>query len=217
MSDTWDAAGYIASSRYRLAVCEYLMDQGPGLPSEIASATDIAQPHVSRALSELRDRDVVELLVPEAQQKGRLYDLTRAGQVALNRLSRGRGAVDVELVDRGGFQYDGLVGFLEERHSAEAQAVATYDGETARVHFFGAQPTDYTQSPIVRLWETPKPDGELSSEATGQHEFTVYGLRNLTLVDFAVDDEFRIGVSLDDDADVPVRSFVEGLETYLHN
>jgi DNA-binding MarR family transcriptional regulator len=217
MTNTWDAAGYVASSRYRLAVCEYLLDHGPGLPSEISSDTDLAQPHVSRALSELRDRGVVELLVPESQQKGRLYDLTEAGQVALNRLEHGRDAIEVEVVSRTEFRYHGLIDYLEATYPSVTQAIATYDGDAAYIHFFEDQPTDSRSSPIVRLWTAPSPNGELTSGATGRHEFTVYGLENLTLVDLSLDDEDRLGISLDDEADVPVRSFVDSVENHLSN
>jgi DNA-binding transcriptional ArsR family regulator len=220
MTDTWDAAGYVASSRYRLAVCEYLSDHGPGLPSEIAAETDLAQPHVSRALSELRERDVVELLVPESQQKGRLYGLTEPGRVALDRLSHGRNAIDVDVVSRDGFQYDGLVDYLEERHPTVTKAVATYDGDRARVYFFGpdpSQPTARRTAPITQLWATSRRTGGFASGSTGRHEFTVYGLENVTLVDLSIGEELRIGVSLDDDADVAVRSFVEELEATLRN
>lgn len=217
MTDTWDVAGYVASSRYRIAVCEYLSEHGPGLPSEIASNTDLAQPHVSRALSELRERDVVELLVPESQQKGRLYDLTDSGRVALDRLTRGRDAVDVEVVAREDFPCDGLVEYLEECHPTVARAVATCDGDVARVHFFGEDPEEGRTTPIARLWEHSGRDGELVSGTTGRHEFTVYGLENVTLLDLALDGDCHLGVSLDDDADVPVRSFVEALETHLRN
>lgn len=217
MSNTWDAAGFVASSRYRLAVCEYLSDHGPGLPSEISTETDLAQPHVSRALSELRDRDVVELLVPESQQKGRLYDLTEAGRVALNRLAHGRNAVDIEVVAREEFPHDDLVRHLETAYSGVMQAVAAYDGDAASVHFFASEPADSRESPIVRLWTTSSPNGELTSGATGRHEFTVYGLENVTLVDLCVDEKRHLGISLDDEADVPVRSFVDEIEEYLRN
>ena len=217
MTDTWDVAGYVASSRYRQAVCQYLSLRGPGLPSEIASETDLAQPHVSRALSELRERDVVELLVPESQQKGRLYDLTETGRIALERLTRGRDAVDVEVVDRDAFPYDGVVGYLEENHPAVVRAVATCDGELATIHFFGEEPADHRSAPIVRLWSVSGVNGQLASGSTGRHEFTVFGLENVTLLELAVDEELHIGVSLDDHADVPMRSFTEEIEAHLRN
>jgi DNA-binding MarR family transcriptional regulator len=217
MTDTWDIAGYVASSRYRQAVCQYLSLRGPGLPSEIASETELAQPHVSRALSELRERDVVELLVPESQQKGRLYDLTETGRIALERLTRGRDAVDVEVVGRSAFPYDGVIDYLEENYPAVARAVATCDGELAVVHFFGEEPTDHRAAPIVRLWSVSRVNGQLASGSTGRHEFTVFGLENVTLLELAVDEEIQVGVSLDDHADVPMRSFAETVEANLGN
>ena len=217
MTKTWDAAGYVASSRYRLSVCEYLQTHGPGLPSEISTDTDLAQPHVSRALSELRERDIVELLVPESQQKGRLYDLTETGRVALNRLEHGRNAIDVEVVSRDEFPYDEVVDYLETAYPSVTQAIATYNGDAASIHFFENEPADHQTSPIVRLWTTSSVNGELTSGATGRHEFTVYGLEHITLLDLSLEKDRRLGISFDDEADVPVRSFVEELEQYLMN
>lgn len=217
MTDTWDAAGFVASSRYRLAVCEYLAAQGPGLPSEIAVETDLAQPHVSRALSELRERNVVELLVPESQQKGRLYGLTGSGRVALDRLKNGRDAVDVEVVDRAEFPHDALLDYLEDSHPSVAQAVAAYDGDVASVHFLDGEASDRETPHIAQLYATTTPTDRLTSGSTGRHEFTVYGLENVTLVDLTVGDDHRVGVSLCDEADVPMRSFVEGIERCLRN
>lgn len=216
MTDAWDATGYIASSRYRLAVCEYLTEYGPGLPSEIAVETDLAQPHVSRALSELRERDVVELLVPETQQKGRLYDLTSRGRVALNQLSRGRNTIDVQVVDQAEFPCDDVVEFLFEEYGDDVTAVAQYDGEVADVHCFGSPPAECSESPIIQLWEATEPNGELTPMDGDSHEFTVYGLESVTLVEVLLEEERRLGVSLRESADVTVRAFVERLETRLY-
>lgn len=217
MTNTWDAAGYVASSRYRLSVCEYLQDHGPGLPSKISTDTDLAQPHVSRALSELRERDIVELLVPESQQKGRLYDLTETGQTALNRLEHGRSAIKVEVVSRADFPHDDVLDYLETAYSSVTKAIAMYNGDAASIHYFENEPADHQTSPIVRLWTTSSLKGELTSGATGRHEFTVYGLEHVTLLDLTLEENRRLGISLDDEADVPVRSFVEELEQFLRN
>jgi DNA-binding MarR family transcriptional regulator len=217
MTDTWDAAGFVASSRYRLAVCEYLADDGPGLPSGIATETGLAQPHVSRALSELRDRDIVELLVPESQQKGRLYDLTRSGRIALDRMQNGRDAVDVEVVGRDQFPHGALLDYIERSHPTVTQAVAVYDGDVVSIHFLGEQSPEAETSAIAQLYATSTPTDRLTSGSTGRHEFTVYGLEKLTLVDLTFVDDRRIGVSLDDEADLAVRSFVEEIEVVLRN
>lgn len=78
----YDAVGELLSSQYRRAVAEHL-EAGPAIPSTIAADTghDISQ--VSRALQELRDLGMVELLVSEDRKKGRIYGLTDRGTEAV--------------------------------------------------------------------------------------------------------------------------------------
>jgi DNA-binding transcriptional ArsR family regulator len=78
MSDEWDVIGFVISSDYRVIVLKRLAE-GPTTPSQIASDADIGIAHVSRALKELRDRELVELLVPEDRKKGRVYGITSEG------------------------------------------------------------------------------------------------------------------------------------------
>jgi DNA-binding MarR family transcriptional regulator len=49
-------------------------------PSKIAADTDCAASHVSRALNDLRERELVDLLVPESRKKGRIYGITDQGR-----------------------------------------------------------------------------------------------------------------------------------------
>ena len=79
MSVDWDDISYVVSSRYRVAVLKRLAD-GPALPSRIAEEVDCPIAHVSRALQQLRDRSMVELLVSEDQKKGRVYGITEHGE-----------------------------------------------------------------------------------------------------------------------------------------
>lgn len=78
MSDEWDEIGYVISSDYRIAVLKRLAE-GPATPSQIASDVSVGIAHVSRALKGLRERDLVELLVPEDRKKGRVYGITSDG------------------------------------------------------------------------------------------------------------------------------------------
>ena len=78
MNDEWDEIGYIISSKYRVTVLQEL-SEGPATPSRIATDSNISIAHVSRALQELRDRELVELLVPEDRRKGRIYGITENG------------------------------------------------------------------------------------------------------------------------------------------
>jgi len=81
----WDAVGHVRGSRYRMAVVEALAER-PQTPSEIANGDDMNTHHVSRALSQLGDEELVELLVDESVQKGRIYGLTDAGEAVVAHL-----------------------------------------------------------------------------------------------------------------------------------
>lgn len=74
----WDAVSFIVASNYRVAVYQNLAD-GPAIPSKIAEETGVTIAHVSRALNTLRDKGLVELLVPEDRRKGRVYGMTDQG------------------------------------------------------------------------------------------------------------------------------------------
>lgn len=78
MSPDWEAIGYVVSSRYRVEVLARLTDS-PAPPSTIAADTDCDISHVSRALQDLREQELVELLVPESRKKGRIYGITDEG------------------------------------------------------------------------------------------------------------------------------------------
>lgn len=75
----WDEVSYVISSGYRTAVLERL-SEGPATPSRIAADSDNALAHTSRALQELRERSLVELLVSEERKKGRVYGITEEAE-----------------------------------------------------------------------------------------------------------------------------------------
>ena len=77
-NDDWDAVGYVVSSEYRMRVLRRLAD-GPATPTQIADHAGIAVTHVSRALSGLRERNLVDLHVPEERRQGRIYGILDRG------------------------------------------------------------------------------------------------------------------------------------------
>jgi DNA-binding transcriptional ArsR family regulator len=85
MTNDWDTVGFVVSSRYRIVVLRRLAE-GPASPSTIAADADVAISHVSRALSELREYSLVELLVPEPRKKGRIYGLAESGEEVWERI-----------------------------------------------------------------------------------------------------------------------------------
>lgn len=79
MSAEWDEVSYVISSSYRVSVLQRLAES-PATPSRIAEDTDCPIAHISRALRGLRERELVDLLVSEDQQKGRVYGITEQGE-----------------------------------------------------------------------------------------------------------------------------------------
>jgi DNA-binding MarR family transcriptional regulator len=85
MTENWDDVSFVISSQYRIAVLRQL-SQGPATPSRIADRCDCGIAHISRALQELRERDLVELLVSEDRRKGRVYGMTEDGQTVWDKI-----------------------------------------------------------------------------------------------------------------------------------
>jgi predicted transcriptional regulator len=79
MSTEWDEISFVISSRYRTATLKRL-SEGPATPSQIASDVEMGIAHVSRALQELRDESLVNLLVSDDRKKGRVYGITDQGE-----------------------------------------------------------------------------------------------------------------------------------------
>lgn len=77
-----DKASKVSRSTYRLAVLRQLSESDM-IPTKIADETDIGIAHVSRTLNELREMDVVELLVEEDTKMGRVYGITEEGEETL--------------------------------------------------------------------------------------------------------------------------------------
>lgn len=80
-TEHWDTISFVISSDYRLLVLDQL-EAGPEIPSRITDDNHehILTEHVSRALGELRDQELVELRVPDEREKHRLYGLTEQGE-----------------------------------------------------------------------------------------------------------------------------------------
>lgn len=85
MSGKWDQIGFIKSSRYRKMVIRRLAKE-PAMPSEIANEEDVEIASISNALRPLRERSLVELLVPDERRKGRVYGLTAEAEELLDEL-----------------------------------------------------------------------------------------------------------------------------------
>ena len=75
---------FVQRSTYRQRVLTALEDNVL-MPTEIAKRSSIKTNHVSKVLSELKSKELIELVNPEAR-KGRLYRLTDNGEEIVEKL-----------------------------------------------------------------------------------------------------------------------------------
>ena len=74
----WNDVGYIMASKYREEIIKKLSNRNY-LPSVLAKEIKKQLAHVSRALKELKDKNLVECL-NEDSKKGKIYTLTEYGK-----------------------------------------------------------------------------------------------------------------------------------------
>lgn len=77
----WKAVSYVKRSEQRKKVLAAVTT--PSMPSEVAKKTEMHTSHVSRALGQLREKDLVELMNP-SDHRGRLYRTTDRGNKVLD-------------------------------------------------------------------------------------------------------------------------------------
>jgi len=82
----WDLYGFVSASKYREKIIESL-EKTNLTPSQIADSTNLRQPHISSALSELEKKNLVECLNPD-RRKGRVYSLTEKGEWVADKLGK---------------------------------------------------------------------------------------------------------------------------------
>ena len=75
---------FVQRSTYRQRVLKSLNDDVL-MPKEIAKRSNIKTNHVSKVLSELKSKELIELVNPEAR-KGKLYRLTSIGDEIIDKL-----------------------------------------------------------------------------------------------------------------------------------
>lgn len=76
---------YVQRSKYRQNVLKAL-ENDVLMPKEIAEQSGIKTNHVSKVLSELRSKELIEVL-DDSVRKGRLYRLTETGEEIVGNLN----------------------------------------------------------------------------------------------------------------------------------
>ena len=83
---TWEDVSFLVASAYRRKIALSLLD-GPKTPSAISKQTGIRIEHVTRAIRELEERNLLRCLTPRSR-RGRLYEITESGKETLNKIPK---------------------------------------------------------------------------------------------------------------------------------
>jgi DNA-binding MarR family transcriptional regulator len=83
----WDDTGFVCASKYRIEILRVLLKHN-GTPRKIAEDTKIRMPHVSRALRQLEQKEIVKCLTPD-RFKGKIFGLTDKGIEIAKRIEKG--------------------------------------------------------------------------------------------------------------------------------
>lgn len=211
-----DVEAYVLSSKYRSAVLEVLTERERATPTEIAEAADEPRPHISRALSELRDREIVELRVSDTRQVGRYYALTDEGSAVWSGLKAEIRDLDWDIREPSGPGMEAVLEAVTAELGDRVRFVGHYDGESATI--FHADPSvreQYTAADIEQALHTfifdhalddlDVPDRKCTSEVANFDEIVLLKVR--------VGDGELIGISLDRTGDIPVPEFLDTIVT----
>ncbi|MFB6142263.1 MAG: hypothetical protein ABEJ30_02845 [Halorientalis sp.] len=228
----WHLVGYVRSSQYRDDTLCYLFDEGPSMPSEIASGTDHVLPHVSRALSELREEGAVEVLVPEETQRGRIYGLSATGE-AVAEQHLGDDALSVTRLSVDAFPHPEVVQYAQTVAREGLRTVAYRTGrQVAVVHGaelgVGEAATDRVDADGGGA-EGDGPDGagdaDQNEDDVDRHavlvgaragrawhagadaEYVASGFADRTVVQLLLGDCERLGGAVDPSVELPVPEF----------
>jgi len=82
---TWEDVSFLIASSYRRKIAICLLD-GPKTPSGVSKQTNIRIEHVTRAIRELEQKNLVKCLTSRSR-RGRLYEITKLGKEALSKIS----------------------------------------------------------------------------------------------------------------------------------
>ncbi|WP_276274850.1 hypothetical protein [Haladaptatus sp. QDMS2] len=199
----------------------HLFEKGPALPSEISDSTDRPLPHISRSIAELRENNLVTLLVPEETQKGRLYGLTGDGKEIIWEVYRKNQDISFEFVDAAGFPYHDLLEYLLTNVDDELRGVVAYtqDGVSVYSHtpavleeYTNGQPTE-TITEVAN--EVLTDEREPATETVGDLNYTVQGYDELTLLRLPVADKQQVLVTFADSYQLRLPEVATQCRSYL--
>lgn len=213
-SDTEDVKSYILSSKYRFRTLEHLAEAVRATPTEISDSFGVPQSHISRALSELREKGVVELRVPEGRTVGRYYGLTETGEGVWPEIKRQIRSVEWDTVDPSTPATRSLVELAKNEFRESLRFVGTYDGEAVSIfHIDSEVQSSYSEEEFEQalrtlifdhsLDEINIPNDDCWSEVLHFSDFSVLRVR--------IKEGYRVSISFDRDQNISVPDFADSV------
>ncbi|ELK55525.1 hypothetical protein D320_04115 [Haloferax sp. BAB-2207] len=145
-------------------------------------------------------------MVPESQQKGRLYGLTDLGELAYERVALDQEA-EVTVVDDGEFPAPELTSELQEAYGDALRAVAWCEPVQTRIRFFEQSlldryDEDTVKTLVATLTNEEAIDQPLEDLPIGGPVLVAFAIDNTLIVRVPLDDGVKLLVSLDASIDV---------------
>lgn len=210
MESGFEDESFVLRSEYRFNVLRSLAGAGRLTPTMIADWTEIRQPHVSRALSELQDRDLVDLTVDEDQHKGRLYALTERGVTLWQSVNEVTWQGPMESIPD---EHRGLVAFLQDRIGESLIVVGYYS--RAEIHNYYAREDVREQLSEGNFQETVEllvkrfsVSETNAGEKAGQLRYAIQSFENFVRIIIYLKKGF-IGIGLDLDFHFEIPTLME--------
>ncbi|UIO99562.1 helix-turn-helix domain-containing protein [Halobaculum sp. CBA1158] len=213
-NDSNSTTSYINSSKYRINVLKHLAEAGKATPTDIAESVDNPRPHVSRALSELQERGVVELLVPEGRTVGRYYGLTEKGEEAWPELEDQLRTVEWSIEEPTDPTMRSVLELIRGEFDDRLRVVGVYDGEEIKlVHADPDVLSRYSDEEFEEGLRTIVLDHSLGEFDVPRHDCwsEVLHFDDFTVLSIVVSEGLRLFVSFDNDHDVLVPEFAESV------
>jgi len=209
-----DVESYILSSKYRSRVLEYLAGTAQATPKEIAESVDVPRPHVSRALSELQEKGVVELRVSEARSVGRYYGLTEKGGAAWPEIKNKIRSVNWTIENPSTPATRSIVEFAENEFGEGVRCVGIYEG--TEVTIFYADPevlSSYSDDEFEEALRTLIFDHSLDELNMPKEDCwsDVLNFNDFSVIRVRVKNGSRVSISFDRDQNVSVPEFTESI------
>ena len=218
IDNTEDAESYILSSKYRSLILEHLAGTGQATPKEIADSANVSRSHISRALSELQEKDVVELRVSEARTVGRYYGLTERGEEAWPKIRRALQNVEWTIEEPSTPEMCSVVEVAQDEFGDGLRCVGKYDGEVVTICYIDSDVrSEYSDKEFEEALRTLIFDHSLDEVSIPGKDFQseILDFKYISVLRVRVPDGSTVAISFDKNQCGSVSAFTESVQSII--